>query len=517
MFRKSCPLCPCRLSLNHMHTPLFSQVLSAIRATQTPQLPSRRRFIATAALGAAYTMLPACKLGKNQPKVAIVGGGIAGLNAAWKLKNAGIEATVYEGSNRVGGRIFTGKNVCGEGLYAELGGEFIDSIHTEILALCKEFNLEIKDRMGEEEQNFKPAYWFDGIRYTDEDVINAFKPIGERMQIDIDQMGEEYTAKALSDFDKKLDQKSIAQYLDEIGCNGWIRKLLDVAFTTEYGLEIDQQSAIAMLYLIDPSTSGGFKVFGESDERYKVFGGNEKIIHELKNRLQNQIETGHKLEAISEKNGKYNLNFALNSGQKSIDADIVLMTIPFNLLREMDIKGLNLPAWKQNAIDHLAYGQCGKLLMGLNERPWRKEGFSGETFSDSDFMLGWDNSQFQQSTAGGLSFFLGGNRAIALGQGSPQQQMERLLPQFDAAFKGSKDLFNGKVTRFHWPSYKWTKMAYSACKVGHFSTISGYEFPPIGNLHFAGEHTSLDFQGFMEGGAETGKRAAEAIIARVGK
>lgn len=57
------------------------------------------------------------------------------------------------------------------------------------------------------------------------------------------------------------------------------------------------------------------------------------------------------------------------------------------------------------------------------------------------------------------------------------------------------------------------KLSYSHWKVGQYQTIAGYEEVRQGNCLFAGEHTSIDFQGFMEGGALSGQRAAKEILA----
>jgi monoamine oxidase len=56
------------------------------------------------------------------------------------------------------------------------------------------------------------------------------------------------------------------------------------------------------------------------------------------------------------------------------------------------------------------------------------------------------------------------------------------------------------------------KGSYACYKVGQWTTIAGAEIEPVGNLLFAGEHCSFDYQGYMNGGAETGRRAAESII-----
>jgi hypothetical protein len=68
---------------------------------------------------------------------------------------------------------------------------------------------------------------------------------------------------------------SITQWFDRNGVSGWLRKLLDVAYTTEMGLEIDQQSALNFLTFVGTEDKDAFRIFGESDERFHVRGGND--------------------------------------------------------------------------------------------------------------------------------------------------------------------------------------------------------------------------------------------------
>ncbi len=70
---------------------------------------------------------------------------------------------------------------------------------------------------------------------------------------------------------------------------------------------------------------------------------------------------------------------------------------------------------------------------------------------------------------------------------------------------------NDKAARFHWPTYPFTKASYACYLPGQWTTIAGAEIKPVGNLYFAGEHCSRDFQGFMNGGAETGKQVAQEL------
>jgi len=98
---------------------------------------------------------------------------------------------------------------------------------------------------------------------------------------------------------------------------------------------------------------------------------------------------------------------------------------------------------------------------------------------------------------------------------SPAQQAAHLLPGLERAFPGLTAAQNGRVERFHWPTYPLLRGRYACYKPGQWTTIAGAEGRPVGNLFFAGEHCSYDFQGYMNGAAETGRTAAEAILARV--
>ena len=78
---------------------------------------------------------------------------------------------------------------------------------------------------------------------------------------------------------------------------------------------------------------------------------------------------------------------------------------------------------------------------------------------------------------------------------------------------GISSRWNGRVTVDYWLGNEWTKGSYSYWKVGQYTKFSGIEGVQEGAVHFCGEHTSVDFQGYLNGGVETGARAASEIIA----
>ena len=111
---------------------------------------------------------------------------MAGLNCAYQLKKAGRFSTIYEGSKRIGGRILSKSNILASDLYTELGGEFIDSGHGDMLQLCSEFGLSLLDTRTAAEANFaRDSFCIDERFYSEKEVIKAFLPYASRINADI--------------------------------------------------------------------------------------------------------------------------------------------------------------------------------------------------------------------------------------------------------------------------------------------------------------------------------------------
>jgi monoamine oxidase len=194
-----------------------------------------------------------------------------------------------------------------------------------------------------------------------------------------------------------------------------------------------------------------------------------------------------------------------------VEADFVLLTLPFTLLREVDLR-VTLPDWKKKAIAELGYGKNAKLMLGMKRRLWREQGHSGNIFSDEAFQLAWENSRLQPGEAGGITCYSGGNACDELQHGQPADHAARMLAALEKPFPSVTAQFNDKVARFHWPTHPFTKASYACYLPGQWTTIAGAEIKPVGQLFFAGEHCSLDYQGFMNGGAQTGKEAAQNLM-----
>lgn len=413
--------------------------------------------------------------------------------------------------------MFTATDLLGEGLTTELGGEFIDSSHEEMLALMKEFGLERLDTQGADAAKFvAETYFINGRHYTQAQAAAAFVPLAKRILADYDSLGDVVNYET-DGGGSALDRQSVAEYLTHIGATGWMRELLESAYVTEYGLDAGEQSALNFLFLIgtgDLEDTDACALLGESDERYKVRGGNEQIVQELARRVAPQVRRLHRLEAIRGRGAGFTLTFQNDGRAVDEDADIVILAIPFTMLRDVNVQ-VELPPVKRRAIAELGYGANAKVLVGFRSRPWEQQGYSGSTYTDETFQLAWANSYLQRGPAGGLTLYSGGQLAHEAGRGTAEEVAARLMRGVERAYPGATRERNGKVSRFHWPTHPWVKASYSCYKPGQWTTIAGAEGLPVGNLFFAGEHCSYDFQGYMNGAAQSGADTARAVMSAV--
>lgn len=489
------------------------------------QADSRRRFLrraGTLALGSAIIpgILPAMSGlsrrygGRGAPNIAIIGGGVAGLNALHQLKKHGLQATVYEASDRTGGRMFTVQEAMGPGTWTEFGGEFVDTSHADIWALAGEFGLELIDYAQASELELEQeAFYFEGRHRSLEEVVTGFRRFAARLQEDMDRLSDDISYTCKDPFTIQMDRSNLSEYLENIGADGWIKSLIEAAYEAEYGLSTEMQSALNLLLLISTDTSDGrLAFFGDSDERYKVRGGNQRITDALTSRYEDHIRYGASLESIRPRNRSYELYFS--GKNKAVPADFVIMALPFTRLRQVDMR-LDMPRVKRQCIDTLSYGTNAKLMLGMQSHFWRKQGFTGLVYSDNGVTNGWDNAQLQtpDDAAAGLSILFGGRQGVELGQGSVASQKNKYLPLWNDIYPGATAHFNGKMARMHWPSHPYTLGSYTCYTPGQYTGISGAEQMPVGKIFFAGEHCGGEFSGFMNGAAKSGREAAEAIIA----
>lgn len=517
------------------HTPIFRMLKrvakEAANAYEKENLEhngySRRKFLKGAAVLTASAAVPSfvwnfdalAAKASSGSRIAIVGGGLAGLTCAYRLKQAGLDSKIYEASNRLGGRCWTIRNYFEEGQIAEHGGELIDQGHKQVRQLAQELGLQL-DNLDQAEQNgTEMLSYFNKSPYTFEQSTNDLKGIWQQLHSDLIAAGYPTTYNSYTKRGWELDHMSIIDWINMYvpgGSNSNLGKLLDVAYNIEYGAESSEQSALSLLYLLAYSGQGQMRLFGPSNEKFHVRGGNDQIVQILTQKLENQIQLNSALTAIKLNPDKsYTLTFKKDSGYFEVIVDQVVISIPFSKLRSVDYSKANFKPVKQIAIQELKMGTNTKLHVQFTERYWQNSGCNGETFSDRGFQNTWEVSRAQSGNNGILVDFTGGKiGANFTNWADPNKAAKVFLAQIDPLMPGIKNKMNTKVnpTIDYWMGYPYTLGSYAYWGVGQYTKFVGVESEPEGNCHFAGEHTSLDFQGYLNGAVESGERAANEIL-----
>lgn len=491
---------------------------------------------AAAFAGPVSALAAATKSAGTQGRIAIVGGGIAGLNAALTLQDAGITSTVYEASNRVGGRMHSDTTSWLNGQTTERCGELIDTKHKTILSLASRFKLNVVDLAAAEPVQSTDTDFFFGRYYTQAQANADFNPVWNAVKRDLGSAPFPTLYNQFNQAGFDLDHLSLFDWIETRVPGGHasnMGQLLDVAYNIEYGNVTSEQSSLNLVYLLGfQPQPGNFRIFGSSDERYHIAGGNEQLPQAIAAALApGTVQLNTALTGIVHSgDNSYTLSFSGPSGKFNQTFDRVIMAIPFSILRNIltsdaAYRAAGFTSLKQTAITQLGYGKNCKLQLQFNSRWWTSGPWgigNGNTYSDTGYQNTWEATRAQAGASGILVDYTGGGVPLASFKGQPtaadaHNAALTFLSQIEPVFPGITAQWNGRATLDVPLTNPFLLGSYSYWKVGQYTLFSGYEGarqpdPMTGKCHFAGEHCSTNFQGFMEGGAEEGARAANEIL-----
>ena len=472
--------------------------------------------VAALGVGAVGRFAPAARAAAPT-RIVVVGAGLAGLTAAYRLKQAGYSAAIHEASDRVGGRCWTLRGAFAEGQIAERGGELIDQGHTAIRQLAQELGLQLDNLVQAERNGSEPAYYFDGLPYPLRDATLDLHEVWPKLHSDVSAasyptLHDNYTQRGY-----ELDHLSIVGWINESvpgGIDSRLGQLLDTAYNIEYGAESSDQSSLNLLYLLGYQGPGNLRIFGKSNEKYHVTGGNDQIPARLASALAGQITLGSELVSIRlNSDGGYTLTFRQRGSTRTVPADRVVFALPFSILRaSVNLSRAGFSSLKRTAIAEQGMGTNSKLHVQFRRRHWERLNRNGETYADTGYQNTWEVTRAQSGQSGILVDYTGGLIGASFGSGTPEERAQQFLMQIEPVLPGITAEWNGRATVDFWTGYPWTRGSYSYWKVGQYTRFAGIEREPEGNAFFCGEHTSIDFQGYLNGAVETGERAAGEVL-----
>src|SRR5205085_1874844 len=268
----------------------------------------------------------AARAARARDRVVVVGAGVAGLTCAYRLLRHGIHASVYEASDRVGGRTMTLRGFFADGQIVEQGGEAIDTGQHAVRRLAAELGLHLGDTYAETPGGLSSnRFDFHRRRYTYARASRDFAEVYPALQRDLRAFARSPWAA------RELDEMSAADWIGSRvpGGNGsQLGRLIGEAYCSEDGVPIEAGSALAMITQLGESARRPLSLYGDSDERFKVHGGVDQIAHRLARRLPaGAVTMGTPLVGLRRNADRsYTCAFA---GGREARADRVVLALPF--------------------------------------------------------------------------------------------------------------------------------------------------------------------------------------------
>lgn len=433
--------------------------------------------------------------------VLVAGAGLAGLVAARDLAAMGASVTIVEARDRVGGRVWTLRDGFVDGQHGEAGADMIDEEHSSLRSLLDELGLE---------QVRILASGFGYARMTKKgDVRIVARTAGrgwERMAHELGALAQRYRwaeRRWDSPVAAELARRSVGQWLDDIQADQDLRH-------TAAGLRgffLGDPDEVSLLQLVDQFAADADPAPGKM---FRIAGGNDRLPALLAAELAERLHLNTELLAISQRGGTIRASLRNGRARAQMQADYAVLALPATLLRRMPITPA-LPVQQHDAIASLSYGRGTKTLLQFDHRFWRVATRPRAFGSPLPFGAGWEANEEQRGKVGILSLLAGGSASDATNDIVERDGVQGLVRSLEWLGSKNAELVGWRQAR--WEADPWSRGGYAVFSPAFKPGLRSWLAQPAGKVFFAGEHTSLRWQGYMNGAVESGHRAAFEVRA----
>lgn len=442
----------------------------------------------------------------NGTSVLVAGAGLAGLSAARDLVALGADVTVVDARERVGGRVETIRQGFTEHQHAEAGGDMIDEEQHEIRALAKELGLTLA-RVLRDGFGYVRADAAGTPRIAPRNAARGWERLAEALK----EHGRPYRLAEQrwdSPIAADIAGHSVAAWLDHIKADAELR----ATAAGMRGFFLADPEELSLIALVDQFAT--LDTAAPSWKMYRIEGGNDRLATALAEPLGPRLRLGTELVAVSQR-GKC-LRASLKQGRDvaPMTCDYLVLALPATLLRRIPITP-PLAAQQHEAVSRLKYGRATRTLLQFDRRFWRAPGKPRAFGSPLSFGAVWEGNEEQRGKSGILSFLAGGSASA-----DTQALVAKHGPRYLAEQLGWLGTDRAELTAVHqtvWESDPWARGGYAFFDPSFDPLLRGWLARPSGRLFFAGEHTSIRWQGYMNGAVESGRRAAAEIAATHGR
>jgi len=420
---------------------------------------------------------------KLDAEILVLGGGLSGLYLAHLLDKAGKDFLVLEGSNRIGGRMFSREDIG-----REVGGRGIGDKYTEVMKLVTEFKTEMIDIT--DYMRSPTAIYVDGKLYN-----KWPDPKTNPAYLQFAAFGKSPQLTALNQWYQKpeLDET----YSELLKRNGLTEEQIDLANISANYNDIRETSAMNAYH------SSAFRKFNGSERVLNFKGGSKHFINAIANNLSNPVLTNKMVNAIDDGEDQVVLSCADGSKYR---AKKVVSTMPFTTLRDVKMN-ITFNSNQKKAIDKLDYTDITQIHLEHTEAFWEQDEMPVDMWTDTPLerIMNMSSSPTEKE----LACWVNGIGTSFFDRMSEKEVADYTIKKINEIRPSSV----GKIEYLgqqNWGKYEYNKGAYVEFGVGQAAWFEDM-IKPAGNIHFAGEHTAHESRG-MEAAAESARRAYNELM-----
>lgn len=447
-------------------------------------------------------------------RVIVIGAGMAGLVAADALVADGVDVLVVEARDRVGGRVWSRRELFDAGQHAEGGAEFVNADHVEVLALAARFGIATEPARptrgsvtidaGGRVAPFEA--WDDALRGQLSADLARWHDALLALSADIDPDDPVAGPRA-----RELDERDAVSFVAELGLSPLARVVVGRDLRTEHMVPPDELSLLHVAWMVARERQCR-AVASDGWEAFRLAGGNDGIARGLADGLGHRLRLATTVQRITtlERNGRADVveiatvTTGGDANSTSVErADAVVVTVPIPALARIDIE----PALPADLFE-ISYGVGAKISVQIARRVWRDLGRNGSAISDRAHGELWETTVAQTGDAGIITALMSSHDGAALA--SLPDAGQRVVAEIERAFPGSAGLAGARTTT-DWTNDGYALGTYAAFAPGQLTRLWPLLRRPHGRIVLAGEHTDA-FAGFMEGAVRSGRRAASHVL-----
>lgn len=440
--------------------------------------------------------------------VVIIGAGFSGMSAARSLAGHGLDVTVLEAKDRVGGRTYTDREY--EGGPLDLGGMFVGATHHRSRALGEALGFETVSARPGGQMTFRVNG--NVVRATDGGypktlgAYEGFDVVLSQAYGTIDELARQVGADGPWDSTEhlELDRRTAATWLDEHVYDPLVREIIRLDLSVYFGADLAEMSALFLGQFI--AKCEGMRAVQVTAQDRLWLGGSQQICERIAESDGITVLTGSPAIAVEWADQKV----SVDHGTGSIIARALVLAVPLSAGGAIRFNP-ELPRKRHQLQQRAAMGREMKVQIRYSHPFWRDAGLSGEVFDADLGCLAFDGTRPGDELATMVGFI--GGYSYDSWIDKEESDRQALFVELLADVFGPEARSPLSYIEMDWTTESFTMGAPVVyMPPGLLSAAGSALAGSIGPIHFAGTEAAPMWTGYMEGAVQAGEAAAAQII-----